>query len=257
MLIHAYRVSRFVFAAVSLLALSFGVRGVVAHEAEASLPFEHPHAHGEIEGHAHLGWESRYFSEGRDALDGDSIFTGTFELGWNHIAAGIWYGISPDQDYDELQLSLALTETFGDLDVYAGYTHLRFPFANVHDNEVGAGLAYAGLPADLVFSLDAYYSFEADGLFAEFGLFREFSLTEKLTLECGGVFGVNQGYVIDGHDGVNHVGLRVGLAYALTDNLAITAHTMYSWGIDQDPTFPGDDLLDDFFHGGVGLQFSF
>ena len=251
------RSSRLIHSALVALVLICGDSGLVAHEGETQRPFEHPHAHGEIEGHAHVGWDSRYFTEGRDALDGDFLIVSSFELGWNHIAGGIWYGNSPDQDYDELQISLALTEVFGDLEVYAGYTHFRFPFADAHDNEVGAGLTYSGLPADLLFSLDAYYSFEADGMFAELGLNREFSLTDHLTLHCGGVFGINQGYVSDGHDGANHVALHLGLAYAITDNLSLVAHTAYSWGIDQDIAHPGDEQLIDFFHGGVGLELSF
>ena len=67
---------------------------VNGHETETQLPFERPHAHESVEWHAHLGWESRYFSEGRDALDGDSLFVGTIETGWRHFAGGIWYGRS-------------------------------------------------------------------------------------------------------------------------------------------------------------------
>jgi hypothetical protein len=59
-----------------------GVLAVSGHESEAQLPFERPHAHDSLEGHAHLGSESKYFSEGRDALGGDSFLVGSFEMGW-------------------------------------------------------------------------------------------------------------------------------------------------------------------------------
>ena len=230
---------------------------VFAHEPEAQLPFERPHAHDAVEGHAHLGWESRYFSEGRDALDGDSLFVGSFEMGWKHLAAGVWYGNSPDQRYDELQLALALTQSIGDFEFYGGYTHLRFPFDDSHDNEFGAGVAWAGLPMDVELSADLYYSLDADGYFAELAAGREFSITDRLALNLAVPFGINQGYVADGHDGANNIALSFGLEYALSDSVSVTAHTSYSWALGRDAAFPGDDQLIDFFHGGVGLQLSF
>lgn len=227
------------------------------HEPEAQLPFERPHAHGAVEGHIHAGWESRYFSEGRDSLDGDSLFAGSFEIGWRHLAGGIWYGHSPDQHYDELQLTLALTQSLGDFEFYGGYTHLRFPFDDSFDNEIGAGIAWSGLPTDVELAADLYHSFEADGFFAEISAAREFPITDRLALSLTGLFGINQGYVSDGHDGANHVAVRMGIEYALSDSLSLTAHTAYSWGLGKDRALPGDDPLIDFFHGGAGLQWSF
>ena len=229
----------------------------IAHEPETQLPFERPHAHDTTEGHAHLGWESRYFSEGRDALDGDSLFVGSFEMGWKHLAAGVWYGYSPDQRYDELQLTLALTQSIGDFEFYGAYTHIRFPFDDSHDNEIGVGVAWSGLPLDVELSADLYYSFDADGYFAEIIAGREFPMTDRLALNFSVLFGINQGYVADGHDGANNIGLSFGLEYALSDSISVTAHTAYSWALGRDAALPGDDQLTDFLHGGIGLQWSF
>ena len=229
----------------------------VAHELEAQLPFERPHAHDTIEGHAHLGWESRYFSEGRDALGGDSLFVGSFEMGWEHVAGGVWYGHSPDQHYDELQLSLALTQSVGDFELYGGYTYLSFPFDGSHDNEIGTGVVWSGLPMDLELSADMYYSFDAEGYFAEIAAGREFEITDDLAINVSVPFGINQGYVADGHDGANNIAMRLGLRFALTDSISITAHTTYSWALGRDAALAGDEQLIDFFHGGAGLQWSF
>ena len=227
------------------------------HEAESQLPFERPHAHDSVEGHAHLGWESRYFSEGRDSLDGDSLFVGSFEMGWRHLSGGAWHGYSPDQSYDELQLTLALTQSIGDFEFYGGYTHLRFPFDDSHDNEIGAGFAWYGLPMEFELSADLYYSFEADGYFAEISVGREFTLSECLSLNFSMPFGINQGYVTDGHDGANNLALRLGFEYALSDSISFIGHATHSWALGKDKASPGDDLLTDFFHCGVGLQWSF
>ena len=228
-----------------------------AHEPEAQLPHERVHAHESVEGHLHTGWESRYSSEGRDNLDGDSIWASSFDLGWNHFIGGVWYGVSPDQNYDELQLTLGLTETVGDFEFYVAYTHLRFPFVDLHDNEVGIGGNWSGLPLELQVTADAYYSFDAEGSFWEVTLNRELRISDRLTLTGSGIFGVNQGYVLDGHNGANHFALRISAKYTITQSLAITAHTAYSWALGSDLNLSGDDQLIDFFHGGVSLQWSF
>jgi len=227
------------------------------HEPEPNLPFERPHSHEAVEGHAHLGWESRYFSEGRDNLDGDSLLFGSFEMGWKHLTAGIWYGSSPDQRYDEVQLTLGISEQFGDFEIYGGYTHLQFPFDGSYDNEIGGGIVWSGLPVDLECSADVYYSFDADGYFVELAMGRNFVIHDELKLNLSLPFGINQGYVADGHDGVNHIAVQLGLEWALSETLSISAHSTYSLALEKDSALPGDDSLRDFFHAGVGLQWSF
>jgi hypothetical protein len=230
---------------------------VFGHEPEVQLPFERPHAHESPEGHAHLGWESRYFSEGRDSLNGDSLFVSSFEMGLKHLAGGVWYGYSPDQRYDELQLTLAFTQSIGDFEFYGGYTHLRYPFDGSHDNEIGAGIAFSGLPMDVGLSADLYYSLDAEGYFAEIVASREFTITDRFALSFSAPFGINQGYVADGHDGANYVALRLGLEYAISDSISVTAHSTYSWALGRNAASPGDDQLIDFFHAGIGLEWSF
>jgi hypothetical protein len=77
-------------------------------------------------------------------------------------------------------------------------------------------------------SADIFYSFDAEGFFAEISAGREFSITDDLTLNFSVPFGINQGYVADGHDGTNNIALRLGLEFALTDSISVTAHTTYS-----------------------------
>jgi hypothetical protein len=228
-----------------------------AHQSDPQQPFERPHAHDAAEFHIHTGWESRYFSEGRDALDGDSIWASSFEFGLEHLAAGFWYGKSPDQSYDELQLSLALTQTFGDFETYIGYTHYIFPFDGSHDNEIGTGITWTGLPAEIEISADIYHSFDADGYFAELSASREFEISQSFNIIPSSIFGINQGYVSDGHDGANHFALQIACSYNLTESVSLVAHTTYSWTINKSSTAPGDALLKDFIHFGAGIQWDF
>ena len=119
------------------------------------------------------------------------------------------------------------------------------------------GPAGRGLPLQLEVGADAYYSFDADGSFWELALSRKMDISNSLKLELSGIFGVNQGYVPDGHDGANHLALRTGAEFAITESFAITAHATYSWALKKDSNLSGDDQLIDFFHGGIGIQWSF
>ena len=227
-----------------------GAGTALGHDAEAELPLGRGHSHESVIGHVHVGWDSHYASEGRDALDGDSLWTASAEFSWEHLAGGIWYGSSPDQSYDELQLTLGLSQKIGEVEFYGGYTYLRFPFDGTDDHELGAGLVWSELPLGLALAADVSYSSEAEGYFAEFSMFRELQLSDQWSLEAAGVFGVNQGYVSDGHDGANHFALGLSTEYALTEEYSILSHVSYNWAAGREPDASGDELLVNFFHGG-------
>lgn len=182
-----------------------------------------------INGTFFSGWESHYYSEGRDNLDGDSLIVTDFQLSWELLTTEVWYAASPDQSYDELQAILLVSQSFEDLGFCVSYTHLQFPSDNLKDNEVGVGLVIMNLPAELQLLADAYYSFDADGSFAEISAVRQFAFTESLNIAGVGIFGMNQGYIADGHDGSNHFALRLESTYAISDSVSLTAQLTQSW----------------------------
>lgn len=229
----------------------------IAREPEAQLPFDYGHAPQSAVVHLHTTWDSRYSLEGRDSLDGDALLATSFELGWGRFTGGLWHGVSPGQHYAESRATLGLTEAVGDFELYAAYTYLQFQTDHFDDNEIGIGGSWTGLPLALVLAVDGYYSFDAGGSFWAFELNREVVISERFTLTGSGVFGVNQGYVADGHDGENYVALRLVTEYVVTSSFAISAHATYSWAMARDENLPGDDQLINFFHGGLGLRWSF
>jgi hypothetical protein len=228
-----------------------------SHDAETTKPIEKTHAHSTFDAHAHTGWESRYFSEGRDALDGNSLWTGTVELGYDHFSGGVWYGRSSNHKYDEWKYSLALTQESDAFEFYLGYTYLDFSKDHDSDSEWSAGISYAELPFALETSLDGSYSTDAEGTFFEWATGREFNLSETLQLSLSGILGWNEGYVSDGHDGLNFFALRTGAKVNLSEKFSIVAHGTQSLAVDRDPVLSGDELLKDFFHLGLGLEWSF
>ncbi len=231
----------------------------IATESDNPLRFDNQFGHQEEHPfHMHAGWDSRYVSEGRDNLDGDGILSGTLEASWKPLSLGLWYGNSPAADYDELHLSAALGWAWRDLEWYAGYSHLRFPIDGGHDHEVAAGFNWSALPVGLDLGVVAYYSFDADGAFGEATLGREFEISECFSLKPSIVFGINQGYVTDGHDGANHIALGAEGAYTFTEAFSAEFHASYNLAIDRDSQrHAGDELLRDFFHAGIGLRFDF
>lgn len=158
-----------------------------------------------------VSWDSRYFLEGRDVLEGDSIATASAEVSWEVLSAGLWYGFSPEQDYDEVQLSLSLNHSIGDFSFYAAYTHFQFPRPGGNTDEVGIGVSWSR--GALEFALDSYYNFDDEGYFTELSSSRTFLLTEDLSMSLSGVIGINENYTPDGHDGLNHLALSLGLEY--------------------------------------------
>lgn len=237
--------------------LALGMIPLSAHERENEALARHFTPEDSTTWAIQAGWDSRYHIEGRDALDGDSLLRSQIEWGCGPWAAGLWYGNSPDQNYDELQISTAYTVELGGFDAYLGYTHLRFPIEGAHDHEIHTGIVHDGCPAGVELALDAYHSLEADGFFTEASLSRGWDLSDRLTMDVALVFGMNQGYVADGHDGANHLAFTTGLSYALTDSLALKLHATWSQGIDRDRTLAGDDTLRDFLHGGIGVEWTF
>lgn len=149
-----------------------------------------------------------------------------------------------------------MTQSISDFSVYAAYRHLQFPSDDLNDDEVTAGISMSGLPAELRLAVDAYYSFEADGFFTIVSVFRGFTITDSLGITAIGEFGINQGYVSDGHDGANHFALTLVSNYQVRKSISIVVRLTQSWAIGQDSNAPGDETLVDFFNGGIGIQWS-
>ncbi|MEM9237548.1 MAG: hypothetical protein AAGB14_12275, partial [Verrucomicrobiota bacterium] len=216
--------------------------GVHAENVDPELNFDRPHGErGDPEFLLNVGWESRYVSEGRDNLDGAGLITGTLEFGWEYLSLGVWYADSPSNSYNELQINAALTKSWGDFEAYVGYTHLRFPETNDgHDHEVGGGFSWSGLPYELVIAFDFYNSIDNSGTFYELSLGGEYEFCERWTFSPAIVFGMNQGYIGDGHDGANHIATSLGISYALTDSISIGAHAAYNFALDRQVARAGD-----------------
>ena len=228
-----------------------------AHEFEASKPFEKLHLHDKLEVHTHFGWESKYVLEGRDSLDGDSLWSSGVETGYEHFFGGVWYGRSSKNDFRELKFNAGVGQENDAYTYHLAFTHIRFPVDDESDDEWEAGFTYTDLPFDGESGLTLVYSEDADGFFIEWGNAIVQSVTEEFELEYTGVLGWNEGFVSDGHDGLNHFSLGVSTGREISSFAALSLHAVQTWPINRDLNKADDLLLRDTFHFGISLEANF
>ena len=73
-----------------------------------------------------------------------------------------------------------------------------------------------------------------------------------------GVLGLNDGYVVEGHNGWNHVQLRAGVGLYPLKRLEIQTYAAYNIALGSKPEeYPDDSTLRDFLWGGIGIAYHF
>ncbi len=212
------------------------------------------------EWHAHLLWESRYVTEGRDNLSGNSLASVSTEFSVDEFSIVPWVADSAAADYSEFNLNVVYGSRLAeDLILYMGYNyiHARLIDDRVNDNEISLDLAYK-LMKHLNVLAGIYHSFDARGSFMETTVNYNNAINKKVHYSLSGVLGLNAGYVSDGHKGLNHMQLRVNVAYQPSTQAEFYAYTGYNMALNRDAEkYSGDELLDDFFWGGVGFTYLF
>ena len=143
--------------------------------------------------------------------------------------------------------------------MYGAYSHIQSRWANEHtqDNEAAVDLVYMPTPLFDVLG-SCYYSFDARGSFWEFALRREQILNDQTVMTLRSILGANEGYISDGHNGLNHVQLRLSLAFYPAARVEIVSYAAYNVPINREPKRFADDLsLHHFFWSGIGVTFHF
>lgn len=209
--------------------------------------------------HLHALWESRYITEGRDNLQGDSLVSFSTEFSISSFTFAPWMALSPDRDYEEVNLNFIYGMQISEMiELYASYSYLHAweDSADGSDNELALELAFVlGDVANL--SAGWVHSTEADGNYYELALRREYNFNSHLTLNGGIIVGINQGYIVDGHNGVDHAQIRVGMAYHRWDRIELVAYLSHSHAIDRSDDSAGDFNLKNYNLAGAGLAYRF
>jgi len=214
----------------------------------------------EYELYAHVLWESRYVTEGRDNLSGDALYSASTEFEYRGMNIVPWIATAADSDYSEFNLNIVYgLKPVDKLELFIGYNHIQFSTSDIddHDNEISLGTAYL-YRNQLQLLAIIYHSFEANGAFSEVTLKKSFQIDDALIIDTSAILGINTGYVTDGHKGMNHGQLLANASYLVIDELEVYAYTGYNKAIDRDINrYSGDELLRDFFWAGAGLIYQF
>lgn len=166
-----------------------------------------------------------------------------------------WFLQDADTDYNEFDLTGALTLSLGDWEVSAGYAGYYYPRRSwgggvgIRD-EQETSLSVSRSFGDFTATVLSAYSFTRDAFYFEVAAEYELKVTEKLSVTPGVTFGWDTDYYAPGTD-VNHVGLMLSASYELTPWLSITPYVAGNlpFGHLRDI---GEDV-----YGGVSLTVSF
>jgi hypothetical protein len=247
--------------AVGLLALPLANAGEIA--APLTPPPPMMESTSILSGALSGGWESSYMFRGVNygnqaiwaGLDLNVAISDMVTLNF-----GTWY-INPTDDFpgaqfDELDLyaflNFAVTEEFT---IGIGGTWYFYPEAGISDYpEVGVKLAWS--PGDIVdIGFLWMYDTNVTANYFELTVGKSFSITEKLTasITAGISYGLGGGAGYYGVDSFNHVFVKGGLSYAITDTFSINGYI--------GDTIPIEDLAGlgapEVFHGGVSVSVTF
>lgn len=207
-------------------------------------------------GSAQALWESRYLSEGRDNLAGESLASVCIEGGVDNLSASLWLAQSPDSGYREEQLGVAHSWEWGRLDWEVSANLIWLPDGE-RDQEVGLRLVYpAGEHLEVHWQI--YHSMQAHGFY---------HLAEVVSpgWEAGGLeldmklgSGFNGGYVADGHRGLDHLSAAVEACFALNATWRIVGNLLFASAVGRNPgDHPEDSTLHDGWHFGAGMIANF
>jgi hypothetical protein len=172
-----------------------------------------------------LAWDSQYISEGRDNLDKGGIVWGVASVTDGDLVTFVALGRGDQTHYIEwnfgLEYTIHLTEKF---EATLGYQRLEFYGDDRgSDNEVFSSLTYTGVDW-LIPAIHYTYATEAGGYFVEVSLHSPWDITDKLSITPYVLQGFDFQYVTEEHDGANHIQFGVEAAYAISDNIALSAH---------------------------------
>jgi hypothetical protein len=210
--------------------------------------------------HAHLLWESRYVTEGRDNLSGHGIYSLSTEINYNNLSFIPWVADGIGTDFYELNLNFIYgVKLLDNLDVFFMYTNIQSRLAGIRfsDDEVGLDLVYFYNNLFYV-TANIYYSFEFDGAFTELAVKKAYFIDNDLSLNLKAAVGFNSGYIPFGHNGINHGQFGAELSYQFIEAMEAYAYAGYNQAINRDTNrYPDDESLQDFFWGGIGLSYRF
>lgn len=232
-----------------------GPGGVIRKEKDRRTKVE-----SKYEWHVYTIWDSRYVSEGRDNLHSNDMLSLSSEFELDDITFIPWIARSPGVDFTEFDLNFIYSISVSQkTTAFLGYTHIRYHYLDerFNDNEISFALGYQPL-LSLTMSAVIYHSFYADGSFIEFASSYSGEINKRTSYSIAVSLGANEGYIYDGHTGLNHFQIQAITSYMPFKQVELYAMAGYNQAINRDAEqYPGDETLNDFFWGSLGMVYFF
>ncbi|MCL1067330.1 hypothetical protein L2735_10990 [Shewanella olleyana] len=218
------------------------------------------HAEG-VEFGIDLGWDSKYISEGRNNLADGGVYLGAASVSSGDFTSYAAVVRGDSEHYTEWNFGLEYALNLHDnLETIVGYQRLEFyGDERGSDNEFFAEIAYTGVDW-LIPSVAYTYATEAGGYFVEVSLHSPWQLTEQFSITPYITQGFDFQYATEEHDGANHFQMGVEASYALSSNMAISAHFSHVIAmadIKKEAEMDGYTGSLDESYGGIYLSWSF
>ena len=202
-----------------------------------------------------VGYDSHYIFRGVNYGENQVTSQIDYQLANLPIAIGAWYGnptsgsaVNPGHG-DELDLYATISQSFGSIDAWLGYTAYLYPEGGSSTNEVGTGFGTAVGPFDV--ALGAYYDFDIDGWYLDLTVGHSLELTDMISLNLAAGVSYSIDYRVNGSD-FNSVLLVASLPIALTDRATLTPYIAGTFALDAIDAWQDDEVF-----GGVSLAVNF
>ncbi|MGH1366452.1 MAG: hypothetical protein ACRBF0_23020 [Calditrichia bacterium] len=178
-------------------------------------------------------WESKYVSEGRNNLPDGGLATLEAAAAWINIALSTWIVTGTRENYQELQFTTEYSNAISNIEFYTAFTRLQFPADDASDNELSAGLAFAGLP-DITPAIDYVFSTGASGGFLEISLSSEQPMLEGMLTATPYILqAFDFGYASESFNGYNNFQLGLEVAMPFNETFGLAGSVAHSIAMDD------------------------
>ena len=181
-----------------------------------------------LQGSLQTQWQSQYISEGRDNLDGSSLYSVCGDLVMADIAAGVWQAWEAGGDYRENTFYAEYAPYFGEWNPYLNVSYLQFHPQDPDDVEVGIGVSRR-LTTLIRLALDSTWSKQASGRFYALSAIAETPLWETVIVDLRLTQTYDDGYASEAYDGLNNLEAGLQLTWNAIEGLSFYAGWQHSW----------------------------
>jgi len=202
------------------------------------------------------GYNTHYIFRGVNTGENQITAQIDYDLSDLPIAIGAWYGnpttgggVNPGHS-DELDLYATVSQTFGSVEAWLGYTAYIYPEGGATStNEIGVGVGTSVGLVDL--ALGAYYDFDIDGWYIEATAGHSITLCDTASLDLSAGIAYQNDYYSAGSD-FNNVLLVAAIPIELSDSATLSVYVAGTLSLDAINSFQDDEVF-----GGASLSVTF